>query len=135
MRNFLCLILSSLFLFSCANTVETVVDESLNGNYKISEIRGKQTISENFIITFNPVGDKVSGNTGCNNFSAHFDQQGRKLEFSTPMNTRKYCEGKMELERQILSSLERATRLERTGQEITIYSESNEALITLTKID
>lgn len=134
MRNFL-LLLFSLFSISCANTADTVTAESLDGEYKILEIKGANSVPEDIIFNFNLLGNRVSGSTGCNRFSAHYDQQGNKLEFSTPMNTRKYCEGKMETERKILSSLENATKLVRTGNGIVILSPNDEQLMTLIKID
>lgn len=120
---------------SCANTVDTVGDFILDGDYRISEIKGEKMVSKNIILSFNSVGNRVSGNTGCNEFSALYHQEGSYLEFSTPMNSRKFCEGKMETERKILSSFEKAARLERAGKEVVIYSADNNSLLTLTKID
>lgn len=134
MRN-IPIIICSIILFSCANTAETVTDESLDGKYRILEIQGDTSLPQGITLSFNPVGNRVSGNLGCNEFSALFQQQGNKIEFSTPMNTRKYCEGKMEAERQILSSLVRASRLDLIGKEVVVYSTNNDALMTLTKID
>lgn len=134
MRTFLYIVCSIIF-FSCANTAETVTDEILDGNYRILEIRGDKSLPENIILSFNPVGNRVSGNLGCNQFSALYQQQGNDLEFSTPMNTRKYCEGKMVVEKQILSSLEKASRLDHTEKLVVVYSKDNVALMTLTKID
>ena len=133
MRKFLFLIFPAIF-FSCANTVETVAEEPLFGDYRIVEIQGNENLSDNIIVNFNPMGDRLSGNTGCNDFSAHYNQQGNNLEFSTPMNTRKYCKGKMDIEKQILSSLEKASRINRNGDHIVVYSTSDEPLMTLIKI-
>ena len=134
MRNFLFLI-CSFFLVSCANTVETATDESLDGEYRVTEIIGDTDLTGDIIFSFNALGNRVSGNTGCNEFSAHYSQQGKNLEFSTPMNTRKYCEGKMEIESEILSYFERASRLDRSGNKIIIISKDNEPLMRLIKID
>lgn len=134
MKNWLGIIFF-LILFSCANSVETVPELILDGNYRISKIQGESSLPNGIIFNFNPVGNRVSGRSGCNQFSALYHQEGSKLEFSTPMNTRKYCEGKMEVERQILSSLERASRLEGTGKEMVVYSKENRPLLTLIKID
>ena len=134
MRYFL-FFLCSFSLVSCANTVETATEEMLDGDYRITGIAGDQSLPKNIIFRFNSLGNRVSGNTGCNNFSAHYSQQGNNLEFSTPMNTRKFCEGKMEIENQILSSLERASRLIRTGKEIIILSKSDEPIMRLINID
>lgn len=134
MRFFL-LILTVIIFVSCANTVDTSLDEPLEGDYRVSEIKGRDTNSGEVMVNFNLMGNRISGTSGCNQFSANFNQEGNKIEFSTPMNTRKYCEGKMETEKQLLSSLERAARVEQTGNEIIIYSEAGEALITLIKKD
>lgn len=134
MRNFNLLFIS-LLLISCANTADTVTEESLDGDYKILEVKGANSVPENIIFNFNLLGNRVSGSTGCNRFSAHYNQQGNNVEFSTPMNTRKYCEGKMETERKILSTLEKAAKLTRTGKEIVILSPNDEQLLTLIKID
>lgn len=134
MKKFLFLIFIFL-LISCANTAETVTEENLDGDYRVTGVKGDQILPDDIVFNFDSLGNTVSGNTGCNNFSAHYNQQGRNLEFSTPMNTRKYCEGKMDVEMQILSSLERASRLHRTGKEIVIFSSNDQPLMTLTKID
>ena len=128
-------LISAFCFFSCANTADTVSEEMLDGNYRVTEIEGDPAMLDNIVFSFSSVGNTVSGNTGCNQFSAHYNQQGSNLEFSTPMNTRKYCEGRMEIEKQILNSLEKASRLDRNGKEIVVYSGNDVPLITLTKID
>lgn len=120
-------------LVSCGNTVDTVTDEQLDGSYVITGVGESKISSEEIVFEFNPIGNRVSGNTGCNSFSASFRQEGRELHFTTPISTRKYCEGKMAIERQILSSFEEAVRLINSGNDFIFLSEENEELITLTK--
>lgn len=134
MRNFLFLFFSFL-LISCANTVDTVSIERLDGRYQVMAVQGEKALSDNIILNFEPLGNRVSGNSGCNQFSAHYNQQGNNLEFSTPMSTRKYCEGFMETEKKILSSFEHVARINHNGKEIIIFSDNDEALMTLTKIE
>ncbi len=122
-------------LTSCANTVETAAVEVLEGNYRVSQIGDDHSLPDDIVFTFSPVGNKLSGSTGCNEFSSHYSQQGNNLEFSTPMNTRKYCEGKMEIEKKILFTLEKASRLGHNGEEIVVYSNNDVPLITLIKIE
>lgn len=134
MRNILFLIYS-LTLISCANTVDAVSNEPLDGTYRVVEIKGEKALDDDIIFNFNPVGNRVSGNLGCNEFSALYTQQGRNLEFSVPMNTRKYCEGKMEVEKQILTSLENASRVDKKEDQIIVYSNSDTPIMILNKID
>ncbi|MGI0105375.1 META domain-containing protein [Salinimicrobium sp. WS361] len=134
MKKILLLILSVISL-SCANTIDTVTEEILDGNYRVITIPGHESLPRDIVFNFNPMASKLSGNTGCNDFSAHYNQQGNNLEFSTPMNTRKYCKGKMEVERQILSSFEKVSKLDHTGNEFVIYSNNDVPLMTLIKIE
>ena len=121
------------FLVSCGNTANTVSDEKLDGSYTLMSVGGQKIGSEEIIFRFNPIGNIISGKTGCNQFSANFQQDGRELNFTTPISTRKYCEGKMATEREILSSFEEAVKFIRTGDDYIFLSEDNEQLITLTK--
>lgn len=132
MRKILFLILSAIF-FSCANTIDTVTEEVLDGDYRVISIPGHQSLPDDIILNFQPMGNRLSGNTGCNDFSAHYSQQGNNLDFSTPMNTRKYCRGKMEIEKQILSSLEKVSRFNHNGNEFVVYSNNDVPLMTLIK--
>ncbi|GHA35974.1 hypothetical protein GCM10007103_16790 [Salinimicrobium marinum] len=125
-------ILAVIFSVSCANTADTVSDEVLDGEYQLTGLRGN-SFSEEIVFSFNPIGNIISGNTGCNQFSANFYQEGRDVNFTTPISTRKYCEGKMKTEQRILESFEEATKFIRTGDEFTFFSEGNRPLITLTK--
>lgn len=129
----LLLIISIFLFFSCGNTADTISEETLDGQYALTGIGGNSFSSEEIHVNFNPIGNSVSGNTGCNRFSANYRQKGRELTFATPISTRKYCEGKMRTERQLLSSLERAAKLVRDGNDFVILSEGNQPLITLTK--
>lgn len=131
---FFSLAIALIFFVSCANTAETFMAEPLEGDYRVTGVNGNKISREEIIINFDPVGNRVSGITGCNNFSANYSQEGRHLDFSTPMNTRKYCPGKMEIERQILSSIERASGLEINGSDIIIFADKDEPLITLIKM-
>ena len=128
------LVISFLLLASCANTADTLSNEPLEGEYQVTRINDNRIMSDEIIFNFDPLSSRVSGITGCNNFSANYTQNGQKLDFSTPMNTRKYCEGKMETEREILIAVERASRVEFIGNEVLIYANEANPLITLIKM-
>jgi heat shock protein HslJ len=125
-------IFAVIFCVGCANTADTVSDEVLDGEYQLTGLRGN-SFSEEILFNFNPIGNIISGNTGCNQFSANFYQEGRDVNFTTPISTRKYCQGKMKTEQRILESFEEAKKFIRTGDEFVFYSEGNRPLITLTK--
>ena len=133
MKNTLVIFLIAL-LSSCGNTADTVTEETFDGEYVLTNLQGYQVTSEEITITFNPIGNTVSGNLGCNRFSANYHQNGRAVSFTTPITTRKQCEGKMRRERRILSSIEDVSKFVPNGKEFQLLSEGNKPLMTLTKI-
>lgn len=127
-------ILMLIFVASCANTAETTgSNEALDGEFIVTGLRGNDFSSEELMLHFNPIGNTISGNTGCNQFSATFHQEGKEVVFTTPISTRIYCEGKMETEKLILLSFEKVSKFVRTGNDFVFYSEENQPVITLTK--
>lgn len=129
----LLLILSLIFLSSCANTADTVADETLDGEYKLTGIQGANFSSDDVTMTFNPIGNRVTGTTGCNRFSANYHQDGKDVTFTTPISTRKHCEGKMRTESRILTAIENISKFRQNGNEFVFFSEENQPLFTLTK--
>lgn len=127
------LILSVVLFTSCGNTADTVSDETLDGQYILTEIQGTNFPSDEVTISFNPIGNLITGTTGCNRFSANYHQDGRDVTFTTPISTRKHCEGKMRTESKILSSIEKIAKFRQNGNEYVFLSEENRPLITLTK--
>jgi len=76
----------------------TKIDENLVGKkWKLIEINGVSLSSMNPIptveafIIFNADGNRTNGNSGCNNFTGMYKQEGSALTFSGVVSTRKMC--------------------------------------------
>lgn len=86
----------------------------LNGTWKLTRLTG---VDENLdslhgnrtpYLLFDVTTRKLSGNTGCNNFSGELDIIGAKISFAKPMAmTKMFCEGN--LEPKFLGNLEKVT--------------------------
>ena len=76
MKNILYVCLS-LFLFSCGSSKVEVVN--LNGTYKVMNLQGEDLSAQNYSITFTPAEHRVTGETGCNGFSAKYTQENNVL--------------------------------------------------------
>ena len=126
---FVCL---ALILFSCGSSKEVVVD--LNGEYKLLSIQGEDLSAQDYSFTFTPAEHRVTGETGCNGFSAKYTQENNVLSVGRAMSTRMSCEGKMDMAQKIISSLEDVARVEKKGNELVLSSTDNQNLFTLTKI-
>lgn len=130
MKNFLFVCLAFL-LFSCGSSKEVIVN--LNGEYKLLSAQEEDLSAQNLSITFTPAENRVTGETGCNGFSAKYTQENNVLSIGRAMSTRMYCDGKMETEQRIVSSLEDVAKVKKKGEELILYSTDNERLFTLTK--
>lgn len=85
----------------------------LGRRWKLVELNGKPIVMDSShvkeaFITFDDKEDRVSGNTGCNNFSGRFETGPLdKIQFSKVISTRMACRN-MEMERDFLKVLETA---------------------------
>src|SRR5690606_29703323 len=71
----------------------------LNGTWELDYISGSKISFDGLfpnkkpIITFNLPETGVTGNGGCNNFSASFKMDGNAIQFKDPVSTRMACQG------------------------------------------
>lgn len=127
------LLFSVLLLASCGSGKKTSETPVLNGEYQLVQLQGEDITSQNLSFTFDLTKDRVFGETGCNGFSANFLQKENKLSISQALSTRKYCEGKMDIENKILQTIERAGTLKKEGKDIVFLSTEGTRLFTLNK--
>lgn len=130
MKNFLFAFLA-LALISCGSSKVEVV--SLNGTYKILNLQGEDVSTQNYSLTFTPTEHRVTGETGCNGFSAKYIQENNVLSIGRAMSTRMYCEGKMEMEQKIINHLEDVAKVEKRGKDLVLVSTDNRSLFTIQK--
>lgn len=129
------LFLSLIVLNSCANfTQKSIAENNLDGQFQLVEINGKDVSSEELIFNFLPAENRVYGETGCNGFAANLKQEGENLSFIDPLSTKKYCQGKMEIEEEILSALQKTKSFKIHENEFVFYSEAKNELFTLKNI-
>lgn len=133
MRNLL-LLLTILACSACANTAKTASgDLPPEGEMLLTSVLGYNVASKGLTFTFNPEKNRVSGETGCNGFSANYKREETKISFHAAMSTKMYCANNMEIEDKILSTLPEVFKFVRDGNEFLFYSEKGELLFTLKK--
>lgn len=131
-----------LILASCGNLQEngseiqepqTAENLLLDGNYLVMQVRSEDIASQEVVFLFNDKVKQLSANAGCNRFRASYDRTGKNITFEEAMSTKMYCEGKMQLENELISLLPHVSEIKKMGNEIGFYSEDNEQLLTLRK--
>ena len=121
----------ALIIASCGGSKEVIA--TLDGEYQLRLLDEEDVSAEDLSFTFNPSEKRISGETTCNGFSAQYTQENNVLSIGRAMSTRMYCEGRMEMEQKIISSLEDVARVEKNGKDLVFYSTDNRRLFTLTQ--
>ncbi|HET7361320.1 MAG TPA: META domain-containing protein [Salinimicrobium sp.] len=130
----LLLLFAILMLHACANAPKTASgDKHPEGELLLTSVQGYNVASEELTFTFNTEDHKVSGEAGCNHFSANYDRDKNNISFDSAVSTKKYCEYHQEMENKILSALSEVSKFVRDGNEYLFYSQKGDLLFTLKK--
>lgn len=123
-----------LIFMACGSTKTGGVQApALEGEYQIVQV-GSETLNDpEFTIIFDLEEQSAYGYVGCNRFSSGFTQDGGMLHFNRSISTKMYCEGKMEIEDQVLRSLEEVTGVRHDNGNLVLHSSDNKGLITIKK--
>lgn len=122
------LFLSLIFLFSCASRVE-VKTQSILGDWKVTNIQNVQIPADVKSHLNFQMEEKLSGNTGCNNFFASYKVNDNKILISNSGATKKLCFGKVNnYEFLFLQALSRVDSYEIERNYLTLLSEEGKIL-------
>lgn len=90
--------------------------------WKLVSINGTPvSLGGNAVIQFDEKESKVSGIAACNSFGADYEMLRNTLKFEDIVTTKKYCEGKMDEEDQIISNLQNVTRYDVKADKLYFY--------------
>lgn len=79
------------------------------------------SLGENAIIEFDEKESKVSGIAACNSFGASYEMLRNAIKFEGIITTKKYCEGKMDEENQIITNLQNVTHYNVKADKLYFY--------------
>ncbi|RMB60933.1 META domain-containing protein [Dokdonia sinensis] len=125
----LCVILIS----SCnsSKSKSTQQKELNSGTYKVTRINSDDVTSMDVTFILNKEEKRVSGNAGCNDYSATITMEGATMTTSEAAMTKKYCDGKMEVEKAFASALNGVQSYKMEGNVISLLDSSGEAIIEM----
>jgi len=92
--------------------------------WDLTEINGKRIYSSKAFLEIDASQDRFSGNAGCNRMFGSVDVNGRNINFGGVGTTRMFCSGNgvMKLEADFTRALERVTRFEKNGNNLSLYA-------------
>ena len=92
--------------------------------WELTEINGKRVYSSKAFLEIEASLSRFAGNAGCNRMFGGVTINGRNIDFSGIGTTKMFCGGSgvMKLETDFTRALERVTRFERTGNNLSLYA-------------
>ena len=104
------------------------IEPSLLGQWKVDKINGLDSLPKQPTLTF--ADGKVSGNAGCNRYSASYNTAENAITIGIAMTTKMYC-SHMDIEKAFFDCLQKIKSFEIKDNRLYFYSENNEQLISL----
>lgn len=83
----------------------------------------------NAVIQFDEKENKVSGIAACNSFGAGYEIIKTAITFESIITTKKYCEGRMDEENQIITNLQNVTRYDVKADKLYLYGKDQLLLV------
>jgi len=92
--------------------------------WELTEIGGKRVYSSKAFLEIDASQNRFGGNAGCNRMFGGVSVSGKNIDFSGIGTTRIFCSqpGVMKLEGDFTRALERVTRFEKTGNNLSLYA-------------
>jgi heat shock protein HslJ len=92
--------------------------------WDLTEINGKRIYSSKAFLEIEASQSRFTGNAGCNRMFGSLSVSGRNIDFGSVGTTRMFCSERdvMKLEADFTRALERVTRFERNGNNLSLYA-------------
>lgn len=95
-----------------------------NRRWELTEINGQRVYSSKAFLEIERAENRFTGNAGCNRMFGSVSINGRNIDFGGVGTTKMFCSerGVMKLEADFTRALERVTRFERNGNNLSLYA-------------
>lgn len=121
---------------SCNQTkkvVEANTNTDLTGTYTVTTVKGN-TISIPAVLRFNNEVKEISGNSGCNDFSGNYSQDGMAINVGQLMATEAYCdEAVMKNESAILRAIKSTGTFNISEGILTLFSKTDRSVLLIAR--
>jgi len=106
---------------------------SFQGNWKVSELIGVESLSKSPTLIINFDAKKISGNAGCNSYGTDFSIEGDQLKFGIPVATKMMCTN-MNIERVFFDCLQNTSYYKYIDGNLMFYSKDGKEQMTCSKV-
>ncbi len=99
---------------------------SIEGQWTVKRLSGVDTLEKEPTLSFKD--GQISGNAGCNNYSASCNIEGNSLAIGLAMATKMYCTN-MTIEKAFFDCLKKAKTFKKEGKVLFIYDGNGDELL------
>ncbi|NCT16905.1 MAG: hypothetical protein COZ75_09450 [Flavobacteriaceae bacterium CG_4_8_14_3_um_filter_34_10] len=134
MKTFFSIVVCSVFFLTTScdeaqKAINTASNVQLNGNYTINEVMGKSYSPKNLVMGFDALNKSFNATTECNNLFGSYTLDLYVIKFGAIASTKKYCEGKMDAEKEITDALEATGSYSIENGILKLYSANDRSLL------
>lgn len=117
-----------LILGSCQTAKNKMIDKPMN--FEVVQIN-QNAIEDSLEVSLNflPEENRISGISGCNNYTGTYSTEKTKLEIGKVASTRKMCAQGMKVEQNLLSNFEKITHYKFDGKTLELKNDAEETLV------
>lgn len=108
--------------------------QDIPGNWKVTELTGTDTIGKYPTMFVDLENQKISGNAGCNRYSASFSIQDNKIHIKNTFSTKRYC-SHMAIEEQFFELLKKVALFDIINKNLVFFSANGKKLISCSRTD
>ncbi|NNC69766.1 MAG: META domain-containing protein [Flavobacteriaceae bacterium] len=110
---------------------DIMVVQPFSNKWKVASMSGIDSLLKHPTLTFKD--GKISGNAGCNNYSANYTTSGDSISISTAVATKMYCTN-MKIEKAFFDCLQKANSFKMSNDSLVLYDESKKELLSCNTI-
>lgn len=88
-----------------SNNGKSQASLELNGNYKIVSLNGNEVADQGLELIFDAESKSINASSTCNKIFGSYSQTGSQLSFSAMGATKMYCEGRMQMEKDMTQGM------------------------------
>lgn len=97
--------------------------------YELLNIEGKDVSDMNLALRIEPDGNRISGESGCNNYQFIYELEGENLNLGYGVATKMYCEETMNIENAFFAASKKVKHFKQSDEMIHFLDENGKELI------
>lgn len=128
MKKFFLIMLTLGIFMSCKtsknNQESSYSDAFESTEYELTTIEGKDVREMNLALRIDPENNRISGESGCNNYQFNYQLEETNLDLGYGVATKMYCQETMDIENAFFGAAKKVKHF-KIGEEMIVFFDEN----------